>query len=317
MIRLFWVAGIRFSGFAYPIQRCIYCIGGAVVKKGVLCVTALLTLGIASAGAEELPVAPSGFITKVPYLAWSGYYVGLNGGYAWGDAPDSYFPNDPAAALGTCGGGGTAPNKGQCIPSASFNRDGPLFGGQAGFNWQITSLWLTGVEADYQWADLKGTGLSPFRLGSIGFTNLAASQTVQSFGTLRFRVGAIPLPPLLLYATAGLALGEVNENLAIASPATAGLSAGGFSYFCTAGALNCFAGSSSKTLWGWSVGSGAEYAITGNVTFKTELLYVHLEAPSATATAQGVIGATAPASFTATFSPVYFMAVRGGVNYRF
>jgi outer membrane immunogenic protein len=70
-------------------------------------------------------------------------------------------------------------------------------------------------------------------------------------------------------------------------------------------------------LLGWSAGAGAEYAITTNLIFRTELLYVHLGSPTVTAIATAVTGATAPASIAAGFSPVYFAVMRAGLNYRF
>ena len=54
-----------------------------------------------------------------PISNWTGIYVGANGGYGWRDPPVTYTPNDPAALLGTCGGG-------TCIPPASFNIGGAL-----------------------------------------------------------------------------------------------------------------------------------------------------------------------------------------------
>jgi outer membrane immunogenic protein len=286
------------------------------VKKRILCIVALFAFGMAAASAEEMTAPPSAFITaKVPYLSWTGFYAGINGGFAFGNSSIAYAPNDPAALAGTCGGGG-AP-KGQCIPSPDFRRDGALAGGQIGFNWEVNSHWLVGAEADYQWSDLNGSVNSAFRLGGVGNTSMNASQTVGSFGTVRARAGALVLPSLLLYGTGGLALAQAKENLAIPGVATGALTSGGFSYACTAGP-SCFTGASSQTLWGWSAGAGAEFAITSNLTFKTELLYVHLEAPSAKAAATATASAvTAPASFTASFSPVYFAVVRGGLNFRF
>jgi outer membrane immunogenic protein len=289
------------------------------VKNCIAYVTALLALGIASATAEEMATPPSQFITRpVPYLTWSGFYAGINGGYAWGNSSFNYTPNDPAALAGTCGGTGG----GKCIPTGDFRRAGALAGGQLGYNWQISTLWLTGIEADYQWSNSNGTGYSLFHLGDVGapaLSNLTTTQSLQSFGTVRVRMGVLIINSLLLYGTGGLAFGQVDENLKLSPAATGGLTStsGTFSYFCTAG-TTCFAGSSSKTLWGWSAGAGAEYAITTNLTFKTELLYVHLEASSttATATALNTVGTTA-ASFAANFSPVYFAVMRGGLNYRF
>jgi opacity protein-like surface antigen len=67
---------------------------------------------------------------------------------------------------------------------------------------------------------------------------------------------------------------------------------------------------------GWTAGAGAELALTTSLTLKGEALYVHLEAPSAIATANNGAGVT-PSSFTGNFSDVYFLVARGGLNYRF
>jgi outer membrane immunogenic protein len=289
------------------------------VKKSLACIAALLALGMTGAMAEELAVAPSQFITaKVPYLAWTGFYVGINGGFAWGNSSVAFTANDPAALAGTCGGGG-AP-KGQCINAVDFRRDGAVAGGQFGFNWQVNSHWLVGAEADYQWSNLDGSVSSSFRLGNFGATNvgatMVASQTVESFGTVRARAGVLLAPPLLLYGTGGFAFGQVHENLSVPAATTNVLSAGGFSYACTIGTA-CFAGSASQILFGWSAGAGAEYAITSSLIFRTELLYVHLGAPTVTATATAAAAGTTPASIAAGFSPVYFAVVRGGLNYKF
>ena len=151
------------------------------------------------ATAEEMAVPPSQFITstRVPYLPWTGFYVGINGGFAWGNSSVTFSANDPAALAGTCGVAGSP--KGQCINSVDFRRDGAVAGGQFGFNWQVNSHWLVGAEADYQWSNLDGSVSSSFRLGNVGTTNMVASQTVDSFGTVRARAGVVLAPPLLLY----------------------------------------------------------------------------------------------------------------------
>jgi outer membrane immunogenic protein len=293
------------------------------VSKRVSWGTALLALGIVNAVladsvivdavAEEMATPPSQFIaTAVPYLAWSGFYVGINGGYGWGNAHVDYGANDPAAQAGTCGGGGSP--RGQCVPSTDFHRDGALAGGQVGFNWQVNPLWLVGLEADYQWSDFHGTGTAAFRLGAVGAAAMTASQSITSFGTIRARIGAMPIESLLLYGTGGFAFGQSSATLNLTSAATGGISSGGFSYGCPGGGASCFAGSASKTLLGWTAGAGAEYAVTGNLTFRTELLYVHLQSMSATATASS---GAAPASLTANFVPAYFAVLRAGLNYRF
>jgi outer membrane immunogenic protein len=122
------------------------------------------------------------------------------------------------------------------------------------------------------------------------------------------------LPSVVLYGTGGFAFGEVNENLSVPSVATGTLSAGGFSYSCTAGGAPCFSGSSSKMLVGWAGGAGADYAITSNLVFRTEILYVHLNSNTPTVPATVVAN---PASFAVAFPPTYFVTARFGVYWRF
>jgi outer membrane immunogenic protein len=284
------------------------------VKKSILRIAAFCALGIAtSAAAEEMATAPSSFITsRVPYLAWSGLYFGINGGYGWSTPSVSYSANDPASLAGIC----SAPGGAKCITNANFNRDGGLFGGQAGFNWQFNSLWLAGVEADYQWSDFTGTGNSIARItGVAGTSAVSATEKVGSFGTFRVRVGALPFQSLLVYGTAGLAVGQVSENLALIASSNGGLTSGGYGYACTAGST-CFAGSASQTRFGWTAGPGAELAITTYLTLKVEALYVSLGEPSAIATAINGAGVR-QSSFTGSFSDVNFIVARGGLNYRF
>jgi outer membrane immunogenic protein len=276
-----------------------------VVKKSILCVTALLALATAGASAEEMATAPSAFITaQAPLLAWSGFYGGINGGYGWGNSTAYYKPNDPASAAAGS------------IPSSDFHRDGGLAGGQLGFNWQFNTLWLAGIEADYQWSDFSGTGHSLFHLTDVaGLSTMSAHQKIDSFGTIRARMGVTITNALLLYGTGGLAVAQVHENLNLTASATGALPAtGGFSYSCVAG-TSCFTGSSSKTMAGYIAGTGAEYAVTSRVTFKTEVLFMHFGSSSAIATATAAVAT--PASFTTTFTPISEIMLRGGFNLRF
>jgi outer membrane immunogenic protein len=273
--------------------------------------------GGAGAAADEMTVAPAAFITApTGPFQWTGVYVGANGGYGGLSSSVSYSPNDAASQAGTCGGVG----RGKCIPDGGFQTRGPLAGGQLGYNWQFTALWVAGLEADYQWANLTGQGLSTFHLGNVGAasanTSMFANQTVKSFGTVRARVGAVVVNPLLIYFTAGLAYGQVNENLNAQPGGTGAVSSGGFSYSCVAGA-SCFAGASSKTMVGWAVGGGSDYALTSNLVFRAEVLFFDLGVPRTNVVAQNAVAGTTPSSFTATFGPAGFIVARGGLNLRF
>lgn len=239
----------------------------------------------------------------VPTSSWTGFYAGVNVGYAFNDPTVSYTPGDPAIALGGL------------PPPASYNVKGVTGGGQIGYNWQFDRNWLFGLEADFNGADIKGTGASAFVSGGNPAT-IAASQNVDWFGTVRARLGWLPTDKLLIYGTGGLAYGSVKENVIYSQP-IGGVISPPFAFICAPpNNIACFLGSSSTIATGYAAGAGLEYAMWQNVTFKIEYLYVNLGTTSVRAVA-ATGGGNTPSSFTANFSNLEFNVVRFGANYRF
>ncbi|MBZ9821920.1 outer membrane protein [Mesorhizobium sp. CA4] len=155
-----------------------------------------------------------------------------------------------------------------------LSASGFLGGIQAGYNWQVGQF-VYGVEADFQGSDVKAEI-------SLGGPSLEAK--VDWFGTVRARIGYTPVDRFLVYGTGGLAYGHEKLD-------TSGLG-GGPSF--------------SKTRVGWTVGAGAEYAITNNWSFKSEYLYTDLG--KQTFDIGGPVGADVK---------VPFHTVRVGLNYKF
>jgi outer membrane immunogenic protein len=117
---------------------------------------------------------------------WQGLYVGVNGGYAWGD--------DSAVTFATpFGGGGTF---------GSLAADGWYGGGQVGYNAQFDRL-VIGLEADLQGSDISA---STSGFGSTG------SVDINWFSTVRGRIG-LTTGPALFYVTGGLAFAEVDYTV--------------------------------------------------------------------------------------------------------
>jgi outer membrane immunogenic protein len=116
---------------------------------------------------------------------------------------------------------------------------------------------------------------------------------------VRARAGILVTPRVLLYATGGLAYGEVNSSETI----------GGSSF------------SASDTRVGYTVGGGIEGAIGGNWTAKLEYLYVDLGRTSGSfATATPALGAGVVPNGTLTSSynsHITDNVLRVGVNYNF
>ena len=130
--------------------------------------------------------------------------------------------------------------------SLDLNSSGFFAGGQLGYNYQLANNVVVGLETDLQWSDIE----AKYNENWIGGDS--ASVKLDYFGTIRARLG-YAYDRFLPYITGGAAYGKAKfESNSWGLPDT------------------------STTRWGWTIGAGAEYAITNNWTFKAEYLYVDL-----------------------------------------
>jgi outer membrane immunogenic protein len=262
--------------------------------------TIAATLAAAGANAADM-AAPT--YAKAPVMApaysWSGFYIGVNGGYGWEDPTVVLTPNDPNVV-------------GSPVSPASWTNSGGFGGGQIGYNYQFARQWLAGLEADIDVSGLKGSGSSAVR----PFQNLT-SQNVDWFGTVRGRLGWLPTDRFLVFATGGLAYGEVKENVSVNNTIGSAFvtTTGNFGYICAATGP-CFAGQSSSVKAGWTAGGGFEYAFWQNLTVKAEYLYADLGRSNVRVTALAS-GAPNFSSYNAAFTDLNFNLVRAGINYKF
>ncbi len=136
-----------------------------------------------SAAAADLPPRYEPIVPKAPGYApvynWTGLYLGINGGGAWGTSRWGGVP-------------------------ASFDVSGGLAGGTIGYNWQLGQI-VFGVEGDADWANLSG---STTVLGCGGF---ACGTRSDFLATVRGRLG-FSVDRFLLYATGGLAVGNTKAT---------------------------------------------------------------------------------------------------------
>jgi len=119
-------------------------------------------------------------------FSWSGFYVGLNGGYGWGTAKLS-----------------------NAIASQSFDTTGGLVGGTIGYNLQ-TGNWVWGIEGDIDASWIKGdTTSGPLCAGGVGCTVKNSW-----LATVRGRIG-YAFDRWLPYFTGGGAFGDVKTTVPI------------------------------------------------------------------------------------------------------
>jgi outer membrane immunogenic protein len=216
------------------------------VKQILLSSIALAALLPVVASAADLPQrpAPAPLLAPTPVYNWTGIYVGLNGGYGWGN-------QDPLNLISNRFDGN----------SLSFS--GGVFGGTAGAQIQSGHV-VIGFEADLDWAGLKGSGtIVPTQGGSVfppGSGAISATTNIDWEATARARIGYAQ-ENWLFYATGGLAVLGAKANF---TPAV-GFTCGQYTL------VNC---SGTNKQIGAALGAGVEYGITPNVSAKLEYLYI-------------------------------------------
>jgi outer membrane immunogenic protein len=273
-----------------------------------LLLAATATLATSAALAADLPsrrAAPAPY-AAVPAFTWTGFYVGVNAGAA--------FDTDSSRSISYGPDFGTTFND---ATIAGFNRSndeaGFTGGGQVGYNRQLGS-WVVGLEADFNFVDLKdrrsgrfvGIGTSP--AGADEDERLSGRRSVEWFGTVRGRLGFLPTERLMIYGTGGLAYGEVKTR---ATMRYINILPGFPDIDLT------YAGSRSDIRVGYAVGGGLEYAITQNVSIKGEYLYVDLGRESVTGRYTGTEFITSPGDTFAVRDKASFSVARAGLNWKF
>jgi outer membrane immunogenic protein len=149
-----------------------------LIKTGLVLAALLAAPFAANAADLRAPTykAPAYVAPSAP--SWTGFYVGLNAGYGFGDADWSAPGGDPS-------------------PS------GFLVGGTIGYNLQ-TGSWVWGVEADIAWSNMEDTAG-------------ARSTELPWFGTARGRIGYAGWGSMMPYITAGAAFASVENSVGPAS----------------------------------------------------------------------------------------------------
>jgi outer membrane immunogenic protein len=279
------------------------------MKSIALAATLVALLSGTSHAADLTRKAPPALVT--PVASWTGFYAGVNVGGGWSNTGVDYGTNDPIMPL-LFALGVDLPANGDRIRSS-----GVLGGVQIGYNYQFAPTWVAGIEADFQFSDISGSGTTPYAGGVVVSS---ANQDIKSFGTVRARLGYLATDTLLVYATGGFAYAQLNNDVAMNIAPGAGLfvfdAANGTSTNCGFGfPTTCFTGSSNGLTPGWTAGGGLEYALGQNWSLKGEYLYARFERTVTAASVTPTAG-TQPNTYTAKFATDLNIA-RVGLNYRF
>jgi len=214
---------------------------------------AIATAGLLSiagfVGATSAADLPARTYTKAPPVVapvynWGGFYIGLDGG---------------GGSSHNCWTGGIP------VPTAlgCHNATGGLAGGQIGYRWQTTN-WVFGLEAQGDWANLKGSNTSA--IGTFGGVSFLNQTRIDSIGLFTGQVG-YAWNNVLWYAKGGAALTH-NKYSGISNTTV----------FAPAGGIAVVPGApfalASETRWGGVVGTGVEIGFAPHWSVAVE--YDHL-----------------------------------------
>jgi outer membrane immunogenic protein len=152
------------------------------MRKPLLLASALLaTIGTVGFAAD-LPSEPVPVLPPPVVFTWTGPYLGIAGGGAWGRS-EIHIPG--------------------AISDSDLDPAGWMVGIFGGYNWQNPSSWVYGVEADIEWADIQNDG-------SDGGVDIRT--TLNWDASFRGRVG-YAWDRALLYTTAGFAFAGLEGNV--------------------------------------------------------------------------------------------------------
>jgi outer membrane immunogenic protein len=275
-------------------------VANTVKKLGLATIAWIAAASFGAAVAADLPPAYKAPVKAVaPASGWTGLYIGGNVGYGWdsGSSGVSALATDAALApaLAAFLAAGSYPT------SLSPSAKGVIGGGQIGYNWQLPSQWLVGLEADLQASGIKGSASQTLSPAFLDMTSTGVTKSIDWFGTARGRVGFLVTPQWLLYGTGGLAYGETKSSFT-----TTDLTSG-----CQPSATLCANGASSGVRAGWTAGAGTEAMLAPNWSIKVEYLYVDLGGRSVSTPSF-----TLPITFSSS-TAFREQIVRVGLNYHF
>jgi outer membrane immunogenic protein len=196
-------------------------------------------------------------MTPAPASAsdWDGFYGGVHFGYGFGDSDATGALTGESRTCFIVCSPWTPYNAGL---TDSFDMNGVFGGAQAGYNIRSNSL-VFGLEADISKSDLSTSGSNALVDIFGGVIQLGSySTSIDWYGTARARAGYLLDDNLLIYATGGLAFGDVSSSM--------GVSLGGGGTSTT----------SSDIQLGYAIGGGVESSAFSNMSIKLEYLYVDL-----------------------------------------
>lgn len=211
-----------------------------VAIRSALLALPVSTLALASAVAADLPTrkpAPA-YTPAPPIFTWTGFYVGVQGGWSGGGSNKVNFASPAFGGAGSVSG---------------WRPDGGFLGLRAGYDYQFpASPFVLGVVADlnYDWMKKSTAGV-------VGPVAYFGSSRIDWDGSLRLKAG-YAIDRFMIYATGGVAFANEKFRFGTTLPVASFIS-------------------ESDTRVGWTIGGGLQYAVTNNLIAGLEYRYAQFD----------------------------------------
>lgn len=205
-----------------------------------------------------LSLALLGSTAQAGNLNWEGWYGGLtlgnNHSSADWETTDYLAPTSAIIPIPFTGDNST-----------SLDDDALLTDGFVGYNWSIAPSWVAGVELHIGYADNNDTqnlipGIDRGSMPMAGYSSVEIESGWNS--SLRGRIGYAFMPRLLAYATAGIAITDIDTTTSCPRDTNV----------CNPG-FPALENKDSERTYGYIAGVGLEMALTDQLTGRIEYTY--------------------------------------------
>jgi outer membrane immunogenic protein len=253
------------------------------MRRSLLLAALCAAVSVQVASAADMPTKAPAYAPVAPIAMynWTGFYVGGQVGGGWARNQVTNVDGNVNFPPG--------------FVSNTINSSGFLGGGYAGYNYQINQF-VIGIDGDYSWASLTGSGTDT---GPTGFTS-TKNDKFKWVATLTGRLG-YAVNNWLFFGKGGWAWAGFNATS---------------SSFNVAGA-NVSNGTNSTTRNGWTLGTGVEWGFARNWAAKLEYDYVRFNTANYNATDTSVLPVPGIVTTPARSATSSLNMVKLGVAYRF
>ena len=243
-------------------------------KRGLLLAVALVAsaAGLSPLLASDLPARkapPAPVVEATTAHDWTGLYLGGYAGGSFANASQGYSVSSTFLSA----------NLPTLIPfvngagSQGLGLRGADLGVEAGYDWKVANNFYLGVAGDLEWTNLGGSRTTSGILPLVGLPFIINQKLSADWrGSLRLRAGMTPVDNLLVYVTGGPAAGHFTYAASFWDNLVPPFAPGTETEAVSLKSLSA----------GWTLGAGAEWALTRNWSLKGE--YRHSEYAALTGT---------------------------------